>query len=195
MALIFAVVLAIAYVVFQISLKPEKFAPGHEVDTTALLQKQLFYQHLIDSLRLQIVQNPKNIDLHLSLADDLYDVGQWEDSKKEFQTYLAAKPDDADARVDYSYAIAQGNGDLNAAIAEIDTALKYNPRHLNALINAGIMTAQTVSDSNHTTALTKAKDYFERAKAVAEKSDPEVARRIDTLIQAIDSTGIKMPMK
>jgi tetratricopeptide (TPR) repeat protein len=190
--LIFSIVV-IAYGVFRIASKPDKYAAGGpEVDSTAMLQKKLFFQHVIDSLQMLIVQNPANMDNHLSLADAFYDAGDWTNSKKEFVTYLAAKPDDADARVDYSYAIAQDNGDLNAAIVEIDSALLFHPDHLNALINAGIMTAQTVSDSNHTAALARAKSYFERAKAVAEKTRPEVARRIDTLLQAIDSTGIKM---
>ncbi len=191
-AILFIVVLGIAYGIFQIVSRPDQYAPGHEVDTTAVLQKRMFYQHLIDSLEMQIVQHPANVDLHLSRADVLYDAGEWSDSRKEFVMYLTAKPDDADARVDYSYAIAQDNGDLNAAIAEIDTALKYHPDHLNALINAGIMTAQTVSDTNHATALAKAKDYFVRARNVAEKTKPDIARRIDTLIQAIDSTGLRM---
>jgi tetratricopeptide (TPR) repeat protein len=191
-AILFAAVLAIAFGIFQIASKPDTFAPGHEIDSSAVIQKQAFFQHIIDSLHIELDKNPADIHLHLLLADAHYDAGEWGDSKKEFETYLAAKPTDADARVDYSYAIAQGNGDLNEAIAEIDTALTYHPDHLNALINAGIMTAQTVADSNHETALAKAKNYFERAKIVAEKTNPEIANRIDTLIQAIDSTGLKM---
>ncbi len=191
-AVLFVAIIAIAFGVFQITSRPDKYAPGHEVDTTALLQKRLFYQHIVDSLQMQIVQHPSNIDYHLELADALYDAGEWSESKKEFETYLAVKPSDADARVDYSYAIAQDNGDLNAAIAEIDTALTYHPDHLNALINAGIMSAQLVTDTNHATALARSKDYFERARAVAEKSHPDIARRIDTLIMEIDSTGLRM---
>ncbi len=194
-AIIFAIVLAIAFGVFQFTSRPDKFAPGHEIDTTAVLQKKLFFQHIIDSLQMQIVQNPSNINNHLALADAMYDAGEWSESKKEFVTYLTVKPDDADARVDYSYAIAQDNGDLNAAIAEIDTALKYHPDHLNALINAGIMSAQMVTDTNHATALARSKNYFERARAVAEKTNPNIARRIDTLIMEIDSTGLKMRKK
>ncbi len=192
-AILVLAIIVIAYGVFRIASKPDKYAAGGpDVDSTTILQKKLFFQHIIDSLQMLIVQNPANMDNHLSLADAFYDAGDWTNSKKEFVTYLAAKPDDADARVDYSYAIAQDNGDLNAAIAEIDSALLFHPDHLNALINAGIMTAQTVSDSNHAVALARAKGYFERAKAVAEKTRPEIARRIDTLLQAIDNTGIKM---
>jgi tetratricopeptide (TPR) repeat protein len=190
--ILLAAIIGIAYGVFQITSRPDKYAPGQEIDSTAILRKRLFYQHIIDSLQMQIVQHPSNIDHHLELADALYDAGEWSESKKEFEIYLAVKPSDADARVDYSYAIAQDNGDLNAAIAEIDTALTYHPDHLNALINAGIMSAQLVTDTNHATALARSKDYFERAKAVAEKTNPGIARRIDTLIMEINSTGLKM---
>ena len=42
-------------------------------------------------------------------------------------------------------------------------------------------------DSNHETALARAKNYFERAKAIAEKTKPAMAQRIDILPQAKDS--------
>lgn len=191
LALLLAAILIITFGIYKITSRPDTYAPGHEVDTSALLQKRMFFQHIVDSLQTEMAKDPYNIDLHLALADANYDAGLWADSKKEFQIYLAAKPKDADARVDYSYAIAQ-DGDLSAAITEIDTALIYQPDHLNALINAGIMTAQTVSDSNHATALARSKAYFERAKEVAQKTNPDIARRIDTLIMEIDSTGLRM---
>ena len=84
------------------------------------------------------------------------------------------------------------NGDTRSALLEMDTALRYQPNNLNVLVNAGIMTAQSVNDSNHATALAKAKDYFVRAKAVAEKTNPAIASRIDTLIQEIDNTGQRL---
>ncbi len=191
-ALIFAVVFAVAFGIFRVASKPDKFAPGQEVDSTALFQKRLFFQHVIDSLHTEMAANPSDVDLHLSLADALYDAAYWSASMREFEIYLAAKPADADARVDYAYTIAQNNGNINDALDEIDTALRYDPNHLSALVNAGIMMAQTVTDSNHTAALARARNYFVRAKAVAEKTNPGIAVRIDTLIQEIDNTGQRM---
>lgn len=191
-ALIFAIILAVTFGIFRIASKPDKFAPGEIPDTSALLQKRLFFQHIIDSLHTELAANPANTNLHLSLADALYDDAHWSESMKEFEIYLAAKPADADARVDYAYTIAQNSGNLNDALSEIDTALLYKPDHLNALINAGIITAQTVTDSNHATALARARNYFVRAKAVAEKTNPGIATRIDTLIQEIDNTGQRL---
>jgi len=193
--IILVVILGATYGIYRWTAKPDKYAANSEVDSSMLLQKRMFYQHIVDSLRSAIAANPQNDSLHLSLADALYDVADWNGSVKEFQTYLAAKPRDPDARVDYAFAIAQQTNNLHLAISEIDTALIYQPDHLNALVNAGILTAQTVSDSNHAQALAKSKEYFERAKAVAEKTNPKMALRIDTLIQAIDKTGERLPMK
>ena len=187
--ILFVVLFAAAFAISRIASTPDKYAPAPVQDTSLALEKHVFFQHIIDSLHSAISANPSNINIHLSLADALYDDQQWNESMKEFETYLAVKPSDPDARVDYAYTIAQANGNLNDAIAEIDTALKYKPDHLNALINAGIMTAQTVNDSNHATALARAKNYFVRAKAVAEKTNPGIAARIDTLIQEIDNAG------
>ena len=189
--LIVAVIIGISFAIFKNTQKPDKYAPGQQVDSTVLLQKQLFLQHIVDSVQHELTVNPQDIHLHLLLADAYYDSEEWAQSRKEFLTYLKVHPEDADARVDYAYAIAQG-GNLNAAISEIDTALTYDPVHLNALVNAGILTAQTINDTNHTVQLARARSYFERAKAVAEKNDPKTAAKIDTLLSEINRTGTRM---
>jgi tetratricopeptide (TPR) repeat protein len=190
-ALVLAGIIGVSLVIVNQMKKPDKYAPGQQVDSTVLLQKQLFFQHIIDSLQERIVTTPQDIDLHLSLADAYYDAGKWAESRREFVTYLTVHPSDANARVDYAYSIAQG-GDLNAAISEIDTALTYQPDHLNALVNAGILTAETINDTNHVVALARARGYFERAKAVAEKTNPQMATKIDTLLIEINNTGERM---
>ena len=190
-ALVLAGIIGVSILIVTQTKKPDTYAPGQEVDSTVLLQKQLFFQHIVDSLQERLATNPQDLDLHLSLADAYYDAHQWSKSRNEFVTYLSVHPTDANARVDYAYAIAQA-GDLNAAISEIDTALMYQPNHLNALVNAGILTAQTINDSNHVAALARARSYFERAKAIAEKTDPRVAARIDTLLIEINNTGERM---
>ncbi|HEX5317028.1 MAG TPA: hypothetical protein VFX22_10300 [Candidatus Kapabacteria bacterium] len=191
-ALIFAVVIAVSFGIFRVVSKPDSYASQHSVDSLEMVQKDLFFQHVIDSLQTEIANNPSNIDLHLVLADTDYTAGHFAESRKEFETYLAQKPQDGDSRIDYAYAIAMDNGDTRTALLEMDTALRYQPNNLNVLVNAGIMTAQSVNDSNHTTALAKAKEYFVRAKAVAEKTNPAIAARIDTLIMEIDNTGQRL---
>jgi tetratricopeptide (TPR) repeat protein len=190
--IIFAAVLAISFGIFRLASKPDSYAPSHEPDSAMLLQKRLLYQPAIDSLNAILRANPNDTGAHLTLADDAYDAGYWAESVSEFQTYLRMKPRDADARVDYAYAIAQASGDLHRALGQIDSALTFNPNHLNALINAGILTTQTISDSNHAETLARAKGYFQRAKDIASKNDPAMASRIDTLLMEIDKTGERM---
>lgn len=190
--LIFAAVAAITFAIFRFTSKPDMYAPSHEPDTAMMMQKRLMFQPVIDSLHAVLKANPNDTNTHLSLADVAYDAGYWSESVSEFQTYLHLKPRDADARVDYSYAIAQATGDLNRALNQIDSALAFDPNHLNALINAGILTTQTISDSNHAEPLARARNYFQRAKAIASKNDPAMAKRIDTLLLEIDKTGERM---
>ena len=191
-AIVVVAIFAISYGVYRIAYRPDVYAPGHEIDSSLILQKRAFFQHIVDSLRGEMAQNPSRIDLHLLLADALYDQGSWDGSVSEFQIYLAAKPDDADARVDYAIALTQANGNVDIALSEIDSALIFHPDHINALINGGILSAQSINDSNHVTALARSKDYFMRAKDIALKTNPAMAKRIDTLIQEIDKTGERM---
>ena len=192
LAIVIAAIFVVSFGIYRFTSRPNVYAPGSEIDSTALLQKRAFFQHIVDSLRGEMSKNPTNIDLHLSLADALYDAANWAESVREFQTYLAAKPQDVDARVDFAFAVTQASGDLNLALSEIDTVLKYKPDHLNALVNGGILAAQSINDTNHVVALARSKDYFQRARAIAEKTNPPMAARIDTLIKEIDETGARL---
>jgi tetratricopeptide (TPR) repeat protein len=195
LAIVFLAIFGVSIGIYRITARPNVYAPGGEIDSTALLQKRAFFQHIVDSLREEMARNSANTDLHLSLADALYDASDWNGSVREFETYLAAKPDDADARVDFSFAITQATGDINLALSEIDTVLKQKPDHLNALVNGGILAAQSINDTNHVAALARSKDYFQRARAIAVKTNPPMAARIDTLIKEIDKTGARLTSK
>ncbi len=190
-AIVLAAIFAISYGVFRISSKPDVYAPGHAIDSTSILQRRLFMQHIIDSLQAELAAHPEDTELHFSLGDALYQDGNWSESQKELGIYLSEKPQDADARVDLAYALAQ-DGNMPVALSEIDTGLHYQPDNLDVLINAGILTTESITDSNHAEALAKAKKYFLRAKAIADTSSPAIAGRIDTLIQEIDKTGERM---
>ncbi len=85
--ILFAAIAVITFGIYRIAAKPDKYAPGNPVDSTMLLQKQLFFQHIIDSLKTNLASNPNDTDIHVSLADALYDAGQWSESKKEFEIY------------------------------------------------------------------------------------------------------------
>jgi tetratricopeptide (TPR) repeat protein len=189
MAIIAGTIVVIVFVIVQMTSKPDVYAPGHPVDSSAIVEKRQFFQHIIDSVQSHLALVPSDINAHLSLANAYYDAALWTQSRKEYETYLSAKPKDADARVDYAYAIGQETGNPAKAIAQIDSALAYDPEHLNALLNGGILSAQMISEGNHTAGLAKAREYFQRARAVAKRNKPEMVGRIDTLLEAINSTG------
>jgi len=188
-ASIVAVIAVIVFAIVQMTSRPDVYAPGHPVDSSAIVAKQQFMQHIVDSIQSHLAHAPTDLDARLSLANAYYDAGNWAQSKKEYEAYLSVHPDSANARVDYAYAVAQESGDPAAAVAQIDSALKYDPEHLNALLNGGILSAQMISDGNHAAGLAKARDYFQRARKVAVRKEPRMVGRIDTLLEAINSTG------
>lgn len=194
-AAVFGVIAVAAVAIFFATAKQDAYAPKQGPDTSMVVQRRLMYQHTLDSLRNVVKSNPTDAASHVALADLAYDLGYWDESVGQFQQYLALKPKDADARVDYSYAIAQQSGNLERSLVQIDSALAIDPNHLNALINGGILAAQTVSDSNHEVALDRARSYFERARAIAITKDSSMARRIDTLLSEINRTGARLKAK
>jgi hypothetical protein len=116
----------------------------------------------------------------------------WAQAAPHYEAYLSAHPDDPAARVDYAYVLGQTRPEnLNLALAQIDSALKYHPDYLNALYNGGVLAVQ-VTGTNHGEGLKRAREYFARAKAVADTSAPAMAKQIDTLITEIDRTGARM---
>ena len=185
-------ILGVSFGIVKLTSKPDAYAPVPQGDSSVTIQRSLVFQHVIDSLQRILVVHPDDTGVQLSLADAYYDEGQWMQSMKEFETYLASNPKNADARTGYAFAIAQSSGNFNAALAQFDTALKYDPDNLNTLVNAGIMTAQTVTDTNHASAIIRARSYFVHARLVAKKTDAAVAMRIDTLIQELDNAGQRM---
>jgi tetratricopeptide (TPR) repeat protein len=191
-AIVLIAIGAISFGILKYVSKPDVYAPPSAHDTTDMAQKRAVFQPIIDSIKLVLTKNPNDQDAILHLANVEYDAGDWNESVRNYQNYLAIKPRDADARVDYAYAIAQQTGDIEKSLTQIDSALAFDPDHLNALINAGILSAQMMSNGSHSEALKRSKSYFQRAKALALKKDPAMAGRIDTLLMEIDATGKRL---
>lgn len=181
-----------SYLIARIASKPDTFAApqGGTSDSAELFQRRLATQSTVDSLQKVIFSDPSNANAHIALADVYYDDQYWTKAIAEFQSYLRLKPDDASARVDYAYAVGQQPGGIPVALEEIDTALKYRPDYLPGLYNGGILAIQqTRGGSGHTEALARAREYFRRAKLVADTAAPFMAKQIDTLLLEIDKTG------
>ena len=66
------------------------------------------------------------------------DAGLSEKAISNYKKYLAKFPEDADARVDMAICYYNLN-DYNTAISEMETAIKYQPKHQIAYLNLGIV--------------------------------------------------------
>lgn len=192
--ILFAVIAIAAYSIYSATKKPEQFAKPKVSDELTLEQRAMI-QHATDSLTAVITQNPQNAEAHLALANVYYDAKDWPHAAPHYEAYLASRPDDPGPRVDYAFVLSQTKpNDLTPALAQIDTALRYKPDYLSALYNGGILAVQ-MTGSDHMAGLTRARDYFQRAKRVADTAAPAMAKQIDTLIMEIDRTGERIGKK
>lgn len=92
----------------------------------------------ITKLENQVTANPDDMESTLHLSHLLQDSGLFEKAITNYKKYLTKNPDNADARVDM--AICYYNlGDNTTAISEMETALKYSPKHQIAHLNLGIV--------------------------------------------------------
>jgi len=92
----------------------------------------------ITKLENAVIANPEDLESVLHLAHLLQDSKLYEKAISNFKKYLVKNPENADARVDM--AICYYNlGDNTTAISEMETALKYQPKHQIAHLNLGIV--------------------------------------------------------
>ena len=92
----------------------------------------------INKLETAVTANPDDLESTLHLAHLQQDAGLYEKAITNYQKYLARNPENADNRVDM--AICYYNlGDNTTAISEMETALKYQPKHQIAHLNLGIV--------------------------------------------------------
>jgi len=102
----------------------------------------------ISDLESKVNANPDDLESTLHLAHLLQDSGLLEKAIANYKKYLVKYPENADARVDM--AICYYNlGDNTTAISEMETAIKYQPKHQIAHLNLGIvnLTARNIEAS------------------------------------------------
>lgn len=102
----------------------------------------------INKLENQIASNPDDMESTLHLSHLLQDSGLYEKAITNYKKYLEKSPANADARVDM--AICYYNlDDYSTAISEMETAIKYEPKHQIAYLNLGIvnLTAKNIDAS------------------------------------------------
>jgi tetratricopeptide (TPR) repeat protein len=194
MAILFGIIL-LGVGIYFISLRPEKFAENpHQpqqqqgaADSAQMYSKRLKFQPMIDSLQSVIAINANDDASHLTLANVYYECEFWDKAKTEYAYYLNKHPEDVDARVDYAFVIAQLSGDFKSAVAEINKGLKYDPEHLNALFNAGILSIRANLDDKKK-AIAEAMMYFNRALAAAKKQgNDKMSEQIQEIMKRVQA--------
>jgi cytochrome c-type biogenesis protein CcmH/NrfG len=70
---------------------------------------------------------------------------QFTEAEKYFEQSLAADPKNADVRSDMA-ACMYYEGDVDGSLAQLETALTYNPKHPGALMNIGLIRWQSKHD-------------------------------------------------
>jgi len=79
-----------------------------------------------------------NDSLRLVLANYYYDLGRYTDAVPLYKEFLSRNPDDANARTDMAFCIANLN-DVDGAIAELEKAVAADGRHQNAPYTLAMM--------------------------------------------------------
>jgi cytochrome c-type biogenesis protein CcmH/NrfG len=92
----------------------------------------------INELESIIKNNPKDESTILELAHLKNDAGMFEQAIINYKQYLSLAPKDADARIDMGICYYSLQN-YDAAISEMEEALKYNPKHQIGLLNLGIV--------------------------------------------------------
>jgi cytochrome c-type biogenesis protein CcmH/NrfG len=192
--LILLAIFAIGVGVYFTTRLPDKFAATQPTadnaqapDSTELFQHRTLAQPRLDSLKRALETNPSDSDAMIELANVNFDLQYWPEAYHAFEAYLKLHPKDQDARVDYATTVDKVENNTQAAINQIEKVLEENPNHIRALFNAGILSLKSTGDKNHAEELSKAKDYFERARHAAETQDTSVIPTIDKILSEIES--------
>ncbi len=126
----------------------------------------------INKLETAVTANPDDLESTLHLAHLQQDAGLYEKAIANYKKYLAKDPENADNRVDM--AICYYNlGDNTTAINEMETALKYQPKHQIAHLNLGIVNLAARN-------LEASKEWFKKAAELDPNS--EAGKRAQELL-------------
>ena len=134
----------------------------------------------IQDVEKQLQANPNNSALELELANLFHDNMMWTKAITHYKSYLITNSKDANARVDLGICYKESN-DLPDAKKQMLEALTYEPRHLLAHFNLGIV---ALTEGN----LEESNTWFKKTIELAPNSD--VGKRAQQLIQQHNSQPI-----
>lgn len=193
--IVVAIIICVGVLLYAVFDKPDEFADvptptanphGVPVDSSELNSKRLQFQKEIDSLEHVLETFPEDDLAMLHLANRYYDTENWTKAMPLYGGYLQAHPENVNARVDFAFVIAQSTGDFSRAVAEIEKGLKHDPKHINALFNAGILSLRA-NMNNKARALKTARVYFSRAQAIAKTENPHMASQIEEILREMEN--------
>lgn len=131
----------------------------------------------------QLQADPKNADLLVKVGNVYYDAQQYPAAIDYYQRVLKAQPSNTSVRTDLATAIWY-TGDADAAIAEFNKALAYEPNKANTLFNLGVVKWQGKMDINGAVAAWQ--------KLLATNPNYENKAKVEELIaQAKNHSGVK----
>lgn len=131
------VVLVVVLELFFNNRQPAPAQPTQAVTQTApAANMQLVAQ--ITELEQQLAANPSDGQTLLKLANMCQDGRFFDKAITYYKRYLVKNPKDANARVDLGISYFENN-DLDQAQKEMETALKFDSKHLQATFNLGIV--------------------------------------------------------
>ena len=133
----------------------------------------------ITTLEEQIKANPKDTIAILELAHLRNDAGMYQQAINNYKQYLALVPGDPDARIDMGVCYYNLQ-DYDTAIKEMETAIKYDPKHQIGYLNLGIV---NLTAGN----LEKSKEWLK--KAVQLDPNSEYGKKAEELLKSHTSTN------
>ncbi len=107
--------------------------------------QQPYYYGLIEEYRAILAEDPDNLAGIIALANAYFDSGQWKEAIAFYERALRINPHDPDIRTDLGTSY-RNIGMPDRALTEYHTALQYDPVHLNARYNMGIVYAYDKKD-------------------------------------------------
>jgi cytochrome c-type biogenesis protein CcmH/NrfG len=136
--------------------------------------------HAADDARIKALEtaaqsNPQNAAGLIALGNAYFDSGKFPQAAETYTKALALTPANPDVRVDMGTALFY-QGKSQEAIAEYHRALSDAPEHLNAHMNLGIVYRAAGNNAD-------AKAHWN--KAISLTQDPELQKRLKTLIQSV----------
>lgn len=184
------ILILIVIIIVLLVRKNNKVEQHQHADATT--QQMDFSNELkeIENLEKLVKENPQDYESILKLAHLYQDTGQLEKSIVKYKQYLEKFPDNADARIDLGVSYYQlafedesrKNQLFTDAITEMETALKYEPKHQLGHFNLGIVNLQNGN-------MEKARKWFKECISINPNS--QIAQKAMEILQQHITSPVK----